>query len=79
MSAKKKKLKCGHPGEPENLVNGKCGTCLLADDWQRAAGSWKDDAKMRKLCLKMAALCRVGVIIYDTRGATLNERFHAVK
>ena len=64
-------LDCGHPGAPENLIRGKCGTCKTVADWERMAKT--SDQKIKALCLKMAEFFRKGNIVYDRTGKNLIE------
>lgn len=64
-------LECGHPGAPNNLIRGSCGTCKIAADWEKAAKTADPDAK--SLMLKLADLFRKGKVIYDTNGKNLLE------
>lgn len=35
-------LECGHPGQPSNLIRGKCGTCKCATDWEKLSDETSD-------------------------------------
>ena len=70
-----KLLPCGHPGEKHNLINGKCGTCQVAADFEllaKDAVTAPADKKLRDSCLKLARKFRRGVLIFDSkRGQSL--------
>lgn len=65
-------LECGHPGLPNNLKDGKCGTCQCAAEWDELAKETKD-VDLKALTLKIANCFRSGSMVYDTNGKTLME------
>lgn len=65
-------LECGHPGLPNNLIDGKCGTCLRANEWEELAKETKDKA-LKEATLKIANCFRSGMIVYDKNGKSLLE------
>lgn len=58
-------LACGHPGAPENLIEGKCGTCQLADEFENL--SKHEDKKLAEACGKIAEMFRSGKAVYDRK------------
>lgn len=65
-------LACGHPGLPENMIEGKCGTCQLAAEFENL--SKHDNRKFAECCIKIAKMFRSGDILYDRRaGKSLIE------
>jgi hypothetical protein len=64
--------KCNHPKESFNLINGECGTCRMAKEFENTAKEFPDDS-VSKILLGLAGLFKSGKIIYDTRGKSLLE------
>lgn len=64
-------LECGHPGAPNNLVDGKCGTCNVMKQMETLAEA--AHPKIKPLLLQLAAMFRKGDIVYDTDGKSLLE------
>lgn len=67
---RKKILPCGHPGESHNLIEGKCGACKIAEDFEKLASgpvNCPADHKLRKCCKEIAALFRKGEMIIDKK------------
>lgn len=60
-------LPCGHPGEPNNLIDGKCGTCFKADEWKRRADTFVTSAA-KEVALTVANNFRCGKLTYDSSG-----------
>jgi len=65
-------LECGHPGLPNNLKDGKCGTCQCADEWDELAKETRNP-KLKKITLKISKMFREGKMIYDRDGQTILE------
>lgn len=71
MSAvKRKTLRCGHPGAPQNLKDGKCGTCSFIAELE---GMDALMPKLRRKLRQIARQARRGKLVYDTNGKTLLE------
>jgi hypothetical protein len=65
-------LECGHPGLPNNLIDGKCGTCQMASEWDELAKQ-TPDLDLKSLTMKIANCFRNGSMVYDKNGKTLME------
>lgn len=65
-------LACGHPGLPNNLKGGKCGTCWMVADLERMAKE-SSAPKLRRILRALANQFRSGSMIYDTNGKSLLE------
>lgn len=61
-------MKCNHPKKPNNLIDGKCGTCITAKYWRSIK-----DKPLRPHALKIAKAFECGDMIYDTEGKSLLE------
>jgi hypothetical protein len=64
-------LACGHPAGQNNLVNGKCGTCLSASELEEMADRNKDETS--EILRTLAKIFREGKIVYDRKGKSLLE------
>jgi hypothetical protein len=64
-------LACGHPSKPNNLVDGKCGTCLTASELEEIAK--RNPGKIAEACNGLAKIFRDGNIVYDRKGKSLLE------
>lgn len=62
----------GHPGLPNNLKGGKCGTCWMVADLERTAKE-SSTPKLRRTLRALANQFRSGNVIFDTNGKTLLE------
>lgn len=67
------KLACGHPGKPENLIKGKCGTCAMIKDWQKVLKDTGEHPAMKKAVRSLIASFRSGDMVYDRNGKTILE------
>jgi hypothetical protein len=57
---------CNHPKEPNNLIDGKCGTCAMVKQWRGIK-----DKLLRPHALGIAKAFESGELIYDTKGKSL--------
>jgi len=64
-------LACGHPAGQNNLINGKCGTCLTASELEEMAD--RNNDAIAKPCRALAKIFREGEIVYDRNGKSLLE------
>ena len=64
-------LACGHPAGQNNLVNGKCGTCLSASELEEMADRNKDETS--EILRSLAKIFREGKVVYDRNGRSLLE------
>lgn len=63
--------KCGHPCKKQNLINGQCGTCMSADEFEKSAkqlSNHKFNKKMKKALMDLSHAFRSGDIIFDKKG-----------
>ena len=65
-------LACGHPGHPNNLKVGACGTCWMVADLERMAKE-SSTPKLRRILRALANQFRSGNVIYDTNGKSFLE------
>jgi hypothetical protein len=66
-----KTLSCGHPDSPNHLIDGKCGTCKKALEFEELASM--DDGPWSKSLRAIAEMFRAGDILFDANGKTLME------
>ena len=65
-------LACGHPGQPNNLKGGACGTCWMVTDLERMAKE-TSTPKLRRILRSLANQFRSGNVLYDTNGKSFLE------
>jgi len=65
-------LACGHPGLPNNLKGGACGTCWMVTDLERMAKE-VSTPKLRRILRSLANQFRSGNVLYDTNGKSFLE------
>lgn len=66
------RLECGHPGLPNNLRDGKCGTCQCANEFDELSKA-ETDPDLKVITAKIAEMFRNGNAVYDANGTTLWE------
>jgi len=64
-------LACGHPAGQNNLIGGKCGTCLTATELEEMAD--RNDDAIAKACRALAKIFREGKVVYDRNGKSMLE------
>ena len=63
---------CGHPGLPNNLKHGNCGTCTMAAELEGMSRE-SSTPKLRRILRALANQFRSGNMIYDTNGKSFLE------
>ncbi|MGC3961308.1 MAG: hypothetical protein QM813_26295 [Verrucomicrobiota bacterium] len=71
-------LECGHPGLPNNLKDGKCGTCQVASEFDELA-KLNSNSAMKRICRRLAKYFRSGEVVYDANGKTLEQWSEALR
>lgn len=66
-----KNLPCGHPSGKNHLVNGRCGTCKMIEEWKKCLSF--NDPRITPLVNKIIKHFESGDLVVDKRGKTLMD------